>query len=122
MTKTEAVRKQFQRAIARLKEALAEENTEFVRDACIQRFEFCFDLSWKFLKTLLIEEKGIQCQGPKDCFRVAYKQGLLDYDDYWLEMTNMRNLTSHTYKEDLAKEVYSKLPQALAHFEKLMKA
>ncbi len=41
----------FQKAVNRLNDALSYEKTEMNRDATIQRFEFCFELSWKLLKT-----------------------------------------------------------------------
>jgi len=35
-------------------------------------------------------------------------------------MVALRNLTSHTYEEELAEQVYAALPQALARFEALL--
>jgi len=43
MTKQEAVLRQMSRAVVRLGDALAQEETEFMRDSAIQRFEFTLD-------------------------------------------------------------------------------
>lgn len=122
MTKLEVTIQQFEKAVRRLKEVLELEETDVIRDSAIQRFEFTLDISWKMLKTFLEEKKGIICVSPKECFREAYRQGVIDYDEDWIEFVNMRNETVHTYNEDTAKEIYSKLPNSLLHFEKLLGA
>lgn len=45
MTKLAATIKQFETALMRLKEALAVEKTDIVRDSAIQRFQFTLDLA-----------------------------------------------------------------------------
>lgn len=120
MTKLTSLTEDFAKALGRLKEALEAEETMIVRDAAIQRFEFTFDLAWKSMKTYLEERKGIICRSPKGCIREAYAQGLIEHDEMWLKLTDMRNLTAHTYREDVAREVYAVLPSAIDRFEKLL--
>lgn len=74
-------------------------------DATIQRFEFTFELFWKTLKAIL-EEKGVNATYPKDVLQESYQGGLIDNERLWLELLKNRNLTSHTYNEDLALQVY----------------
>ena len=121
MTKKQLLIEQLNRAVQRLQEALNEPKTTFLRDASIQRFEFCFDLSWKTLKVCLEADKGVVCQSPKDCFRRAYQAELIAYDDFWITLTDLRNETSHTYHEAMAEKVYEALPKALKHFQELTK-
>ncbi len=78
MSKLEALLNQFQNALARFREVLDMPENDVVRDSAIQRFEFTLDLSWKTLKALLEVQKGIVCASPKECFREAYRQGILD--------------------------------------------
>lgn len=111
---------QFKRAIARLEEALGQEKNDFLRDASIQRFEFSLDLCWKTVKTFLEERKGIICTAPKDCFRAAYQHGLIEYDDQWIKLVEMRNETVHTYNENVAEKIYAQLPAAAQAFQKLL--
>jgi len=84
-----------------------------------KRFEMAFDLSWKMVKARLEEDKGIPCGSPKSCFREAYRHGLLDYDEFWLELTDLRNQAVHIYREELAEQIYQALPKALVYFKKL---
>jgi|SRR3989344_2063417 len=118
MSKFTVTKEQFALAIARLAEALAQEENDFIRDSAIQRFEFSFDLAWKTIKAYG-EEEGFLCATPRACFREAFSKGLIAHDDFWMEMVKMRNLTSHTYIEAVAKKVYSRLPRALECFRSL---
>ncbi len=120
MTKLDVLKKEFQAAVLRLEEVLKQPKNEFIRDSAIQRFEFCFDLSWKFLKTHLEEIHGVIVASPKKCFREAYKLQLIEYDSLWIHMTDDRNAIAHMYKEARADELYEKLPKYLANFQKLM--
>jgi hypothetical protein len=62
----------FATAIARFSEALSAPTTDLTRDAAIQRFEFCFELAWKVIQEQARAE-GLDCQSPKGCFKLAYK-------------------------------------------------
>lgn len=119
MTKLEAIISQFENVLMRFKEVLAVPKTDIVRDSAIQRFEFTLDLSWKMLKAFLQEKKGLVCASPKECFRQAYRQEVIEYDDTWIQLVDMRNDTVHTYNEKIAEKIYNQLPDALKHFETL---
>ena len=121
MTKQEAQLAQLKKALSRLNEALAAPKSDIVRDSAIQRFEFTIDMAWKLVKTCLEEKYGIVCQAPKECFREAYKQKLLAYDEFWLELIDMRNQTSHTYKEEIARSVFERLPKTAEYMAALVK-
>jgi len=95
-------------SIARLQEAISLEKTEIVRDSAIKRFELCFDLAWKCIKSFARRE-GIECNSPRSCLKVAFQLNLISYDENWLKMLDDRNLTAHIYKEKYAEEIYSRL-------------
>ncbi len=120
MTKLDILIIQLEKAVSRLDEVLAQPKTEIIRDSAIQRFEFSLDLSWKAIKARLEEEKGVICTSPKDCFKEAYHQGFIDYDQAWLDLVDARNQTVHTYNEEIAEEIFAKLPKAKELFEKLL--
>lgn len=122
MSKLEAIIKQFEKALKRLDEVLQEPKTSIIRDSAIQRFEFSLDLAWKSVKAFLEERKGIICSSPKDCFREAYHQNLIEYDNVWIEYVDMRNETVHTYKEEVAEKIYAELPETLNNLNHLLKA
>ena len=110
MTKFESVAVQFEQALKRMDEALRMPKTDIVRDSAIQRFEFALDLAWKAVKAFLEEKEGIRCASPKECFRDAYRYGLIEYSDDWLQFVDMRNETVHTYNQDLAEKIFLELP------------
>ncbi len=106
------------RATTTLKVALDEyqkdENNEFVRDACIQRFEYCYDLSTKFMKrhiSLISEnQEAVSRMSFQELVRTAYSKGLLQHSwDQWWIYRNQRNITSHTYNEAKAVAVVAEL-------------
>ncbi|MBI2623633.1 MAG: nucleotidyltransferase substrate binding protein [Candidatus Liptonbacteria bacterium] len=125
MTKNGAQSAQFEKAFATLKEAWnfsrSKKGAEFTiaRDACIQRFEYCFDLSWKLLKETLLQKHDITCTSPRTCLEEAFGQHLVDESELWAKMAKWRNLTSHVYYEEVADEVYKNLEAILAAMGKL---
>ena len=74
----------------------------------IKNFEFVFELSWKTLKRLL-EVLGHEALSARDTFKIAYKTGLIENGNLWLEIIDSRNLTSHTYDEKIAKLLVEKI-------------
>lgn len=96
----------FQQAVFRLEQACQQEENEFIRDSVIQRFEFCYELAWKMLK-LKLEDEGIEARTPKETSQAAVAAGLIADGNLWTELQRMRNQTSHTYDEKLAREVYA---------------
>ena len=98
----------------------AGENRAIFRDSAIQRFEIAFDLCWKTLKEKLRSEYGIESASPKKIFQESFKQGLIENDVVWLEMTDLRNETSHAYNEEFEELVLKKLPEIYSVFQKLL--
>lgn len=96
MTKLSELIGSLEQAINRLSEALALPKDSVVRDSAVKRFELTFDLAWKAIKAW-VEERGLTCASPKSCFQEAYRQALVEYEEIWLEMIELRNLTVHTY-------------------------
>ncbi len=111
---------QLEQAIKRFEEVLQEPKTDIVRDSAIKRFEFVTDITWKTLKLVLEDKHGVICSSPKSCFREAYRQGLAEYEDQWLQFLNLRNLTAHSYNEVTADDVYAHLNDVLSHAQKLL--
>lgn len=99
----------FEQALRRLEEALAKPEDPIVRDACIQRFEFSFEMAWKAVQNYALAE-GVECVSPRDCFRTAFRLGLVESDPRWMAMVEDRNRTSHTYDEEIAQTIYQGLP------------
>ena len=95
----------LERAAASLEDILRQPYSQYIRDGVIQRFEYTFELCWKFLQREL-KQLGVIVGNPKDVFREAQKSALIIDVQVWFEFLKARNLTSHTYNENTAKEVY----------------
>ena len=108
----------FQNALEALKDALKEEKTAITRDAAIQRFEFTAELSWKCIQKFLGAEHII-CRSLRECLKDAFKFGLVKDDAGWLKIFEDRNLTVHTYSEDIADEIYGHFGSYIVLFEDL---
>lgn len=77
-------------------------------DATIQRFEFTFELAWKFLKDFFLE-RDLELHYPKEIIQEAFAVNLISNEDLWVKMLRDRNMTSHTYDEKLADEIFSRI-------------
>lgn len=73
----------------------------------IQAFEYTHELAWKTLKDLLEDQGNSTLLGSKDVTRTAFKLGLLEDGETWMDMIKSRNQTSHTYNEEVANEIVS---------------
>lgn len=100
----------FGKALGTLGEVLAMPVNPVVRDAAIQRFEYCFELCWKVGKDYLVDQ-GLEAASPRGVFRDLRNLGLLDegqLEDCFL-MIRDRNLASHTYNETFAEALFGRL-------------
>jgi nucleotidyltransferase substrate binding protein (TIGR01987 family) len=102
---------QFERALARLDEALSvPETAPLAIDGTIQRFEFTFELCWKAMKAVLEVETSTAALGTaRAVIKEAYAAGWIDDENGWLDLLRMRNETSHIYNETAARSVYLRI-------------
>ena len=101
----ELARRQFEKALVRLHEALAENETGLVRDALIQRFEFTYELGWKCMFYWLRAQKEQVPEVVRQVIRTAFRAELISDADLWEKIKDCRDETSHTYDEKKAIEV-----------------
>ena len=86
------------------------------RDACIQRFEYSLELSWKTSMKIL----GSNTLAAKPAVREMARNNLIDMPELWLEFVDARNNTSHTYSENVAIKVFEKVQQFFPEAQKLI--
>jgi nucleotidyltransferase substrate binding protein (TIGR01987 family) len=81
------------------------------RDAAIQRSEYTVEACWKAARAVLAERYGLELASPKPVVRACAQNGLLSEADARaaMDMIDDRNLTSHTYNEDLAIAIFGRL-------------
>lgn len=121
MLKSEIKLQKFQKALASLEMIYlkpAQKDRANI-DATIKRFEFTFELTWKYLKDYF-SERDLQLNYPKETLQEAFAVGLIDNEEIWVNMLNDRNMTSHTYNENLADEIYERVKSYVPEFKKLL--
>jgi nucleotidyltransferase substrate binding protein (TIGR01987 family) len=109
----------YLKAFGQLEKAARQPKDEYLRDSVIQRFEFTHELAWKMLK-LRLEQEDIFALTPRETMQASLQAGFIADGNAWSDLQKMRNLTSHTYNEDLADQVYSfVVEQGVALFHQL---
>ena len=101
-----------------MKEGLAalerEPGNTLYRDGVIQRFEFTYGLCAAMLRRYLEQTADVAPEKEMPfptLIRTASEQGLVRSGwDVWFEIRKARNLTSHVYNEDTARQVVELLP------------
>jgi nucleotidyltransferase substrate binding protein (TIGR01987 family) len=76
--------------------------------ALLHFFEISFELSWKVIKDYL-DAHGVQVRSPREALKTAFQMGLLEDGYLWLEMLDARNDITHSYNQELAKELCAKV-------------
>ena len=104
-TRSEQLLENLKKACGKLRDAQAFEDTEPFREATIQRYEYTFELAWKLMSSVL-KEQGIDSFGVRNVIRDASRLGLVSDPSVWFSYAEARNKTSHTYREEIALEVY----------------
>ena len=99
--------------------------TELDRAGIIQFFEMTFELAWKVLKDYL-EAQEYLVKSPRETVKQAFQIGLIDNGHIWMDALSNRNLTTHTYDEELANKMTNEiitmyLPELDKMYEKLSK-
>lgn len=103
----------------RLQEMLARYNKEHedeaVRDSVIQRFEFTYSIALKTLRKYFIERafvlEEVNQMSFNEMIRTASQLNLLVSNlEKWIVYREMKNMTSHTYDEEIALQVVSIIP------------
>jgi nucleotidyltransferase substrate binding protein (TIGR01987 family) len=101
---------ELSKAIASLEQAIslykhAVENSpeqKAFRDACIQRFEYSLEFCWKVSMKAL----GSTMAAAKPAVREMARNNLITNPSEWIDFVEVRNNTSHSYDEDVAKKVF----------------
>lgn len=85
--------------------------TELERAGVIQFFEMTFELACKVLKDYL-ESEGYTVKSPRETVKQAFQIGVIDNGHVWIDALSNRNLTTHTYDEELANKMTSEILSA----------
>lgn len=95
----------YKRSLAGLEEARYRDPSDsFVLSGTIAKYNLTFDLAWKVMKDVLLEDYGISdfaSGSPRETLRTAASNGMIA-DDRWLAMLRLRNNLTHDYDGRIA--------------------
>lgn len=101
----------YSKALNQLKDALvlsAERPlTNLEKQGLIQAFEFTHELAWNTIKDFYENQGETGVQGSRDAARLAFRRGLVQSGEVWMDMIKSRNRTSHTYDATTMEEIVS---------------
>ena len=98
--------KHFSKALGQLRKFIAKGNlNELEEQGVIQAFEYTYELAWNTLKDYLGEQGETDIFGSRDALRLAFQRGLIEDGETWMDMLVSRTLTSHTYNEEIARQI-----------------
>lgn len=70
-------------------------------------YEICFEQAWKVMKEIL--QNAGYAEGatgsPKTILKTAYKAGMIDNEDLWIEALVSRNNVAHAYNQAIALDI-----------------
>ena len=96
----------FKKSYNLLEKSLKIKEPDIVQRAgIIQFFEITFELAWKTLKDFLYENGFSSVNSPRDTIKTAFQAEYIKDGEIWLKALNDRNLSTHTYEEEVAKKI-----------------
>lgn len=81
------------------------ELNELEKQGLIKCFEYCYELAWNTMKDFYESQGETDIHGSRDAIRLAFKRGLLEDGETWMDMIKSRTLTTHTYNEEKMQEI-----------------
>ena len=115
----------YKKAFKQLKSAIdlshQRELSLLEKQGLIQAFEFTHELAWNLLKDYLEYQGNQDIKGSRDTFREAFKVGLVDDGELWMETIKARNITSHAYDEEIVQSAFETISREyVIIFDKLL--
>ena len=83
--------------------------SELEKQGLIKAFEFTHELAWNVMKDYLAYQGNHTITGSRDAVREAFRMGLIDDGERWMEMLTSRNRCSHTYNQAVANEIAERI-------------
>jgi nucleotidyltransferase substrate binding protein (TIGR01987 family) len=100
----------YQKALAQLQKFIdKKELNELEEQGIIQAFEFTHELAWQVMKDYFEFQGNTSITGSRDAVRESFQKGLITNGEVWMEMIKSRNQSSHTYNEEVVKEIKTKI-------------
>ena len=96
----------FEKALNQLTKFIEKgELNEFELQGLIQCFEYVYELAWNTLKDYLEAENYQNIKGPRSAITTAFKIGIIEDGEGWMQILKDRNISSHTYDEEITNKI-----------------
>jgi nucleotidyltransferase substrate binding protein (TIGR01987 family) len=96
----------FRKALSQLKKFIDKGKlSELEEQGLIKAFEYSYELAWNVIKDYYEFQGVSDIQGSRDAIRMAFRRGLIEDGESWMNMIESRIQTSHTYNEETAREI-----------------
>jgi nucleotidyltransferase substrate binding protein (TIGR01987 family) len=117
----------YQKALSQLSKFIEKGDlNELEKQGLIQSFEYTYELAWNVMKDFFEAQGETDILGSRGAFRLAFKRGIVEDGETWMNMIKSRILSSHTYQEKIAEEIVSSILESyyaeFLKFETRMKA
>ena len=86
----------------------------------IHAFKFCYELALKMMKHILATQ-GVEANAPKDVFRKAALEKLIDNPEIWFDFLDKRYLTSYTYEQENVDAIVAVFDSFSSELDKVIK-
>ena len=109
----------FEKALKTLEQAVdsyaIDPSNEFVRDACIKRFEYTYEAATKIIVRYLslteLDPSAVKEMTAQETIRRAYQIRLIPNSwDVWKGYRDDRNTTAHAYSQGKADQLLERIP------------
>lgn len=104
---SKALRK-LEEAVEIVNQSFDSPNIDLLKEGLIQRFEFTHELAWKVMKDYLEYQGYSDIKGSRDAFRKSLAIRIIE-SPLWIDSIQTRNITSHTYDEEISNTVIEKV-------------
>jgi len=130
MKKSELNLNILKKSLATLKECYQDLNIQedekiknYIKDSCVQRFEYTYETSKKLMNKFLKKEydKTEKDLTINNIFREMFALGLIESFENWAEYREKRNITSHEYNIELTYPIIDIIPKFTADVDFLIK-
>lgn len=105
--------KHFQKALLQLTKAVELSRqrplSDIEQQGLIKAFEFTHELAWNVMKDYFEYQGDTSIMGSRDATRQAFQRNMISHGEGWMEMVKSRNMTSHTYNQEIADEISGKV-------------
>jgi nucleotidyltransferase substrate binding protein (TIGR01987 family) len=99
----------FERALQQLADAVAlgrqRPLSQLEQQGLIKAFEFTQELAWNVMKDYFGFQGNMAITGSRDAIREAFRRGLIEDGEDWMDTIRSRNRSTHTYDVNTANQL-----------------